>query len=185
MSVCTGTRVCAKQGVPCMTSLSMVTTSASAFCCSAVITGSMIGDLPPSGKSRGFNNEFYLLPESQTPPPRSRQQLQRTIQAWANADRTEIAPVSGQNAVHSAALGDCCHRPVDESQIEVPESGVKLKCASDVRWERQLIFVAGCRIEDLRDQLAHHSPVGSQEVIHFRKNEAGTMTADAEIRISR
>ena len=50
-----GTRVCAKQGVPCMTSLSMVTTPASALFCSAVIADSMIGDLPAWGKSRGID----------------------------------------------------------------------------------------------------------------------------------
>ena len=44
MSVCTGTRVCAKQGVPCMTALSMVTTPASALFCSGVIAFLMIRD---------------------------------------------------------------------------------------------------------------------------------------------
>jgi hypothetical protein len=38
-----------------MTSLSMVTTPASALFCSAVIADSMIGDLPPWGKSRGID----------------------------------------------------------------------------------------------------------------------------------
>lgn len=41
MSVCTGTRVLAKQGVPCMTSLSMVTTPVSTFFCSVVIAVSI------------------------------------------------------------------------------------------------------------------------------------------------
>ena len=53
MSVCAGTRVCAEQGVPGMTSLSMVTTPANALFWSAVIT-SMIKDLAPSGAGHSF-----------------------------------------------------------------------------------------------------------------------------------
>ena len=91
----------------------------------------------------------------------------------ANADRTEIAPVGGQDAVNVAALGDRGHRPIDESQIELPESGVKLERASDIGGKRQFVLIAGCRIEDLRDQFAHHSPFGSEKVVHLRKNEGG------------
>src|SRR5665213_301062 len=72
MRVCTGTRVCAKQGVPCMTSLSMVTTPASAFFCSAVIADSMIGDLPPWGKSENCRTRVSLNVTSDSTAERAR-----------------------------------------------------------------------------------------------------------------
>ena len=104
---------------------------------------------------------------------RLRQQIQRTIEARANADRGEVPPVSRQNAVHLASFGDGCHRSVDQSQFEFAESGIQLKRACDVGGKGRLVFVTGCRVEDFRDQSAHHSAFGPQEVIHVREHEAG------------
>jgi hypothetical protein len=33
--------------------------------------------------------------------------------------------------------------------------------------------MAGCRIEDLRDQFAHHSSAASKKIVHLSENEAG------------
>jgi hypothetical protein len=60
------------------------------------------------------------------------QQLQRPREPGSHSDRAEVAPVGGQNTVNMAALSDCGHRTIYESQIEFRESGVKLERAGDV-----------------------------------------------------
>src|SRR5438067_2444577 len=97
--------------------------------------------------------------------------------ARTNPHCAEIAPVRSQNTVDLAAFGDGSHHTIDESQAELSESGVKLECARDIGRDRQFVFIAGCRIEDFRDQFAHRPPFASEKVVHLRKDQAGNDNA--------
>ncbi len=105
-------------------------------------------------------------------PRRSWQQLERLRKTRTNADGREATTVGRQYSVDAAPLGYSGDGPIDQSQIELSEVRVDLKGPNDVGRKRPLIFVAGSRIKNLGDQLAHGGPVVSQKVVHLRQNEA-------------
>ncbi len=72
-----------------------------------------------------------------------------------------------------SALGDRSDRPIDETQVQFAEFGVEYQCAGDIGRERRHEFIARRRIEDLRNQFPHRSPVAAKRVVHLRENEAG------------
>jgi hypothetical protein len=58
------------------------------------------------------------------------------VEARTNAYCAEITPVGDQYAVDLPPFGDSGHHPIDESQAEIPESGVKLERARNIEGER-------------------------------------------------
>ena len=60
------------------------------------------------------------------------QQLKCAGETWTNADCAEIPAIRRQNPVHVSSLGNGDDRPIDQSQTQLLESGVKLKGSNDV-----------------------------------------------------
>src|SRR5438128_2402846 len=94
-------------------------------------------------------------------------------EARADADRAEVASVSGQYPVDLTTLSNGGHGSIDQTQIEVLEFGVEFKSASDVGREGRLIVVTRRRVENLGDQLAHRRPVLPKEIVDLGENEPG------------
>ena len=55
------------------------------------------------------------------------QQLKCAGETWTNADCAEIPAIRRQNPVHASSLSNGEDRPIDQSQIQLVESGVELK----------------------------------------------------------
>jgi len=71
--------------------------------------------------------------------PRLRYKFERAREAGADARRTEVATVAGQNPVHLSALGECRDRAVDQPEIEVFELGIELQSPNEIGRKRQLV----------------------------------------------
>jgi hypothetical protein len=65
-------------------------------------------------------------------PPPSWQQLERPGKTQTDTDRGEVAAIRGRHSVDVPSLSyrhDC---PIDQPQVELPESGVEFEGANDV-----------------------------------------------------
>ena len=84
----------------------------------------------------------------------------------------EVAAVGGQDSMDFAPLSKGSYRAVDQSKIELLELSVEFERANKIGRQRQLVFVAGRRIEYLGDQLAHGRPIASEEVVYFSEHQS-------------
>lgn len=113
-----------------------------------------------------FGGALWLVPPSW-------EQLKGAGEARTDADGAEIAAIRRQNTVYAPSLSNGDDRPIDQSDVQCPESGVELEGSDKVRWEGQLVLVPCPGIEDLGDESSHGRPILSKEVVDLGQNEPG------------
>ena len=66
--------------------------------------------------------------------PPSWQQLERPGKTRTDTDSGEVAAIRGQHPVDVPPLGYSHDGPIDQSRVELPESGVEFEGTDNVGW---------------------------------------------------
>ncbi|HEV8575296.1 MAG TPA: hypothetical protein VGR43_11385, partial [Dehalococcoidia bacterium] len=65
-------------------------------------------------------------------PPPSWQQFERSRKTGTDTDGRKIAAIRRQHPVDVPSLSHSHDCPIDQPQVELPESGVEFECTNDV-----------------------------------------------------
>ena len=77
------------------------------------------------------------------------QQFEFAREAGSDTEDAEVAPIRGQYPIDAAPCRASCHHPIDQPQTKVLKRGVEFESVSYIGRDRQFIFVARGRVEDI------------------------------------